>query len=73
MENFLLQMLGRKVDIACGESTFIRGEIVSIKDGILHLKDEEDRNVYVAVSKIAAVWEIRESHQRPGLVGGRGQ
>lgn len=71
MEDFLIEMLGKRVDIACGEAAFIRGEIIAVKNGILHLRDEEQRNVYVAVNKIAAIWEVRENHQRPGLVGGR--
>ncbi len=72
MEGFLSQLMGKKVDVACGESAFIRGEIVAVKDGILHLRDDEQRPVYVAINKIAAIWEVnKESHQKPGLLSGK--
>jgi hypothetical protein len=68
MESFLTQLRGKKVDIACGESAVIRGEIIKAQDGILYLQDEDERQVYVAIDKIAAVWEVKENHHRPGLV-----
>jgi len=71
MEEFLKQLVGKKVDVACGETAFIRGEILSVNAGILYLKDEEERPVYVAIDKIAAVWEVKENHHRPGLLGGK--
>jgi hypothetical protein len=42
-----------------------------VKAGILYLKDEEERPVYVAIDKIAAVWEVKENHHRPGLLDHR--
>ncbi|GIU82655.1 MAG: hypothetical protein D6687_05970 [Acidobacteria bacterium] len=71
MENFLVQLQGKKVDVACGESAVIRGEIVKAQDGILYLRDEDERQIYVAIDKIAAVWEVKENHHRPGLVGAK--
>ena len=52
MEEFLRQLMGKKIDVSCGEGTSVRGEVVDVKDGILYLRDEE-KTAYVAVEKIA--------------------
>ncbi len=70
MEEFLSQMMGKKVDISCGPGTSVRGEIVNLKNGILYLRDEE-KTAYVAVEKIAVVWEVKDLEVRPGFVTGR--
>jgi len=68
MENFLAQMIGKKIDVSCGMNSTFRGDIVSVKDGVLHLQDEDERIAYVAIEKIAAVWEVRDYEIRPGFV-----
>ncbi len=42
--------------------------MVDIKDGVLYLRDENERVAYLAIDKIAIVWEIKESPSRPGFV-----
>lgn len=69
MEEFLKQLMGKKVDIAFGSSAIVRGDIVDVKDALLYLRDEHDRVAYVAINKIAVVWEIKENQTRPGFVG----
>jgi hypothetical protein len=68
MEEFLVQLMGKKVDVSCGMSAVVRGEVVNVKDGILYLRDEEDRVCYVAVDKVAVVWELKEHENRAGFI-----
>ena len=68
MEEFLKQLMGKKVDIAFGSTAIVRGDIVDIKDAVLHLRDEHERVAYVAINKIAVVWEVKEHQTRPGFV-----
>lgn len=69
MEEFLKQLLGKKIDISCGAASTVRGDVVDIKDGILYLRDEDDRVAYVSIEKVAIVWELKEQQTRPGFVG----
>jgi hypothetical protein len=69
MEEFLVQLMGKKVDVSCGMSAVVRGEIINVKDGILYLRDEEERVCYVAVDKVAVVWELKEHENRAGFIG----
>ena len=70
MEEFLTQMMGKKVDVSCGTGASVRGEVINVKGGILYLRDEE-KVAYVAVEKIAVVWEVKEHEIRTGFVTGR--
>ncbi len=69
MQDFLSKMTGQRVDIFCGGSSSLRGEIVKVEDGVLHLKDE-DKLFYVAIDKITVVWKVREHEHRAGFVSG---
>lgn len=68
MEEFLTQLMGKRIDISCGASAVVRGDVIAVKDGILYLRDEEERVAYVAVDKISIVWEVKEHIARPGFV-----
>ncbi len=68
MEEFLKQLMGKKVDISCGANATFGGEVVDVKGGILFLRDDDERVAYVAIDKIAIVWEEKESQHRPGFV-----
>ena len=68
MEEFLKQLMGKRVDVAYGTSATVRGDVVDVKDGVLFLRDEEDNVAYVAIGKIAVVWEVTEHQTRPGFV-----
>ena len=70
MEEFLTQMMGKKVDVSCGTGASVRGEVINVKGGILYLRDEE-KVAYVAVEKIAVIWEVKEHEIRTGFVTGR--
>lgn len=67
MQEFLSKMMGRKVDVFCGGAARLRGEIVKVEAGVLHLKDEEQQMCYVAIEKIAVLWEARDDEKRAGF------
>lgn len=67
MREFLSKMTGRKVDVFCGGAASLRGEIVKVDGGVLHLKDDDGQVCYVAIEKIAVVWEAREDEKRAGF------
>ena len=60
MHEFLSRMIGRRVDVVCGGASNMRGEIVKVENGVLHLKDGEQMG-YVAIDKITVVWEVSET------------
>lgn len=68
MEDFLKQLMGKKIDIACSANATVRGDVVDVKGGILYLRDEHERVAYVAIEKIAIVWECKDNQTRPGFV-----
>jgi hypothetical protein len=69
MEKFLLTFIGRRIDVFCGSTSSLRGDVAKIEDGILHLKDDEGEVCYVAVDKIIAVWEKRDKERHTGFLG----
>ena len=68
MQEFLAKMIGRKIDVYCGGASSLRGEVVKIEDGVLHLKDSDDKLCYVAIDKIVVVWDARDLEHRAGFV-----
>ena len=46
----------------------LRGEVIKIEDGVLHLKDNDNKLCYVAIDKIVAVWDARDEDHRAGFV-----
>lgn len=68
MEEFLTQMMGKKIDVSCGASSTVRGDVVDVKKGILYLRDENERVAYVATEKITVVWEVKDQEVRTGFV-----
>ena len=68
MLEFLSKMIGRRLDIYCMGAATLRGELLKIEGGVLHLKDEDEHTAYVAADKVVAVWETREDELRAGFV-----
>jgi hypothetical protein len=68
MEELLKQLMGKKVDITCGSNAAFRGDVMDVKNGVLYLRDEEDKVAYVSVSKIAVIYECKEPTIRPGFI-----
>jgi len=68
MEELLKKFVGKEIDIAFGVNSVIRGEVTDVRDGLVFLRDEEQRSVYITLDKVSVVWEVKESHSRPGFV-----
>ena len=68
MEELLKQLMGKKVDVACGTNAAFRGDVIDVKNGVVYLRDEDDKVAYVAIDQIAVVFEIKEHLSRPGFV-----
>lgn len=69
MEELLKQLMGKKVDITCGTNATFRGDVMDVKSGVLYLRDEDEKVAYVAIDKIAVIYECKEEHSRPGFIG----
>jgi hypothetical protein len=68
MQEFLSRMIGRRIDVFCGGASSLRGEVIKVEGGVLHLRDDEQQMCYVAIDKIAVVWEVRDNEHRAGFV-----
>ena len=68
MEDFLSRFIGKKIDVYCGGASSLRGEVLKVETGVLHLRDDEGKSCYVAVNKIIVVWEARDDSPRAGFV-----
>ena len=68
MEDFLSRLIGRRLDIYCGGGSSLRGEVLKVEMGVLHLRDADGKSCYIAVDKIVVVWEARDDEHRAGFV-----
>jgi len=68
MEELLKQLLGKNIDVSCGASATFRGDVVDVKNGVLYLRDDDDKVAYVAVDKIAVVYERKDKEHKPGFL-----
>ena len=68
MERFLAGYAGKKLDLYCGGASSLRGEVLKVEDGVLHLKDNDGKTCFVAIDKVTIVWEARDDEHRAGFV-----
>jgi hypothetical protein len=68
MQTLLAKLLGKKIDVYCGGASSLRGEVLRVEEGVLHLKDSDDKTCYVAIDKIMVVWEAKDEEHRAGFV-----
>lgn len=68
MKELLSKMVGQEVDVLSTGTSSLRGKVVKVEGEVLHLKDDEGNVCYVAIDKITAVWEKRNSDRHPGFV-----
>lgn len=59
---------GKKIDVTCGTNATFSGDVVDVKSGVLYLRDEENEVAYVAIDKIAVIYEVKDHHSRPGFI-----
>lgn len=68
MEDFLARFIGKKIDVYCGGASSLRGEVLKVESGVLHLRDDDGKNCYVAVNKIIVIWEARDDSHKAGFL-----
>ena len=68
MEELLQSFEGKKIDVTCGSSAVFRGEVVEAGGGVLRLRDEEGKTLFIAIAKIASVYECSDQAGRPGFI-----
>ena len=68
MEDFLAKLIGKKIDIYCGGASSLRGEVLKVESGVLHLRDDDGKHCYVAIDKINVVWDARDDEHRAGFM-----
>jgi uncharacterized protein DUF6897 len=68
VEEFLSKLIGKKIDLFCGAASSLRGQVLKVEMGVLHLRDDDGKHCYVAVDKIIAVWEARDDEHRAGFM-----
>ncbi len=68
MQKLLSNMIGKKIDVFCGGSSSLRGEVINVEEGVLHLKDNDAKTCFVAIDQIVVVWEARDDEHRAGFV-----
>ena len=68
MQELLATMIGKKIDVYCGGASSLRGEVIKVETGVLHLKDSDEKTCFVAVEKIIVVWEAKDEEHRAGFV-----
>ena len=68
MEQFLSKMAGRSLDVYCGGSSSVRGEVLKVEAGVLYLKDSDGKLCFVAIPKIIFVWDAFDDEHRAGFV-----
>ncbi len=68
MNQFLSNFIGKKIDVYCGGGSSLRGEVIKVEEGVLHLKDNDQRMCFVNIEKIHVVWEARDDEHRAGFV-----
>ena len=69
MEELLKHLMGKKVDNTCGSNAAFRGDVIDVKSGVLYLRDEDEKVAYVAIDKIAVIYECKDTQTRPGFIG----
>lgn len=68
MEELIKGLIGKKVDVSCGPGAILRGEVENVSSGVLYLRDEDGKSAFVAIDKIATVYECSDSASRPGFI-----
>ena len=68
MEELLLKFIGKQVELYCGGTCSLRGEVVKVENGVLHLNDTDHKMCFVAVDKVVVIWDAPDEEHRAGFV-----
>ena len=70
MEELLNEYIGKQLDIVCVGGSSIRGEVVKVGAGVVHIVDGEE-TCFVAIDKITMVWKTGSEGHRAGFVSAK--
>lgn len=66
MRNLLESLIGREVDVSCGNSS-ITGKVIRVQGEVLQI-EKDDITCYINIDKIVAVWDSQEKKNKaPGF------
>ena len=68
MQDLLSKFIGKEIDVVCSGAVSLRGKVTNVEDSVLQIEDDDGNVCYVAIDKIAAVWEKRDKDRHPGFV-----
>ncbi len=68
MEEILQSLKSKEVDVTCSNSVTFRGTIESLDSGVVRIRGEEDRLIYLDIGSVVSVTECDNHHSRPGFV-----
>ena len=68
MEETIGNLIGKKIDVNCGNAAMFRGENLGYSNGVLELKDDTGKTVYINGIRILAISEVSDSASRPGFI-----
>jgi hypothetical protein len=68
VQEVLSKLIGKKVDIYCDSASSLRGKVIKVEAGVLHLTDAQQQKCYVAIDKIVVVWEVADDAHQAGFV-----
>jgi hypothetical protein len=68
VEDFLSRQIGKRLDVYCGGASSLRGEVLKVESGVLHLRDDDGKSCYIGIDKIVVVWDARDDEHRAGFV-----
>lgn len=68
MEEILRNLKGKRIDVASTTAAAFTGEAVDVAGGVLSLRDEDGKLIYIAVDKITFVRESHQQNTRPGFI-----
>ena len=69
MEEIIGNLIGKKIDVNCGNAAMFRGENLGYSNGVLALKDDTGKTVYIDGTRIVALSEVTDAASRPGFIG----
>ena len=69
MEEIIRNLTGKKIDVNCGHLALFRGENLGYSNGVLTVRDEYGKTIYIDGARIVAVTEVSDAATRPGFIG----
>lgn len=67
MESVIKGLVGKRIEVNCGNGVAFSGENLGVEDGVLQIECEGKR-FYVDLSKVLVVSEASDSGSKPGFI-----